>query len=292
MKQVTKLAAGIAASALSLSAAAQITGADTLAGFEFSNASASAQPIQGVSAVAIAGDLCVIEGLQKLQGMDAACHGDTDVSCAPTISSAELASILTGRINGANALDSADSDLLAESACTKNVMRFTGIGTNTENYAYAAASELVNANAQVGGFQCGQGTPVKTANQNRLNGAANAAAALTVLDTADDFFHWGLLPATELANASANVGFVKLDGVAPSLTALLSGNYNLVTNLHRSSAVSVDGEQVADTKGITVGIAAAGNGSGVPYHALASGTAVDCAPVVNNSANDVNGGAI
>ena len=221
-----------------------------------------------VSAIAIVAPTAMADALRNMQGIDAACAGNTSILCAPSISSAELRSILSNATANAGNIAAGGTDLKTElGLSTKNakVKEFAAAGVKDALTAFSGAA------SSVGGFKCGQG-PVNVFTNTTANDAA------TLASTASASVGFGFVHATEL---DGSLGFIKLDGVPPSALALASSNYNLVSNLGTNGGVA----DVA-VNGTTVGIVAAG--AGVASHV---GTA--CAALSTGAAvGDVNGGSI
>jgi len=268
-----KLTAAIAATVIAGSVQAQISGGD-LAGAETSGSTLAA-----VSAIAVIGDATLLDGLRALQGFDASCNGSTDVACAPSLSSAEVRAIANGSISQASGLGITGLGGLANTLA---------IAYSSSNVGDALASFLGGGNA--GGLPCGQGQALKTADGFTSFDLANDAAVIGDMSTqffSSDNGRTGFVHATEL---DGSVGFIKLDGVAPSLLALQSSNYNLVSNLSATGTLTADAG--SSVSGIEVGVASTASGD-VAYHG-ATGAPLACAPLnnVGGSAVNANGGAI
>jgi len=257
--KLSKMTAAIAATAMAASVQAEtISGGDL-------NGVATDTAATHVSAVAVIASEDVLNGLRSMQGIGAACLGNVNALCAPSMSSAELRAILGSQIGNLNKVTGGGTDLGTAS----------GIIGKAGNIVESAASGVLdalrafNGSGVIGGFSCGQGNNVGIANST-ANDAATIAA-----QTGPSF---GFVHATEL---DGSTGFIKVDGVSPSLAALLSSNYGLVSNLNGAGA-AVD----KDTNGMTVGVASVAGG-------VASHSPVACSPLNTGlSAADVNGGQI
>lgn len=221
---------------------------------------------QGVVAVAVVAACDTRNGLQALQGFDASCIGSDNVSCAPNISSAELRAIFSGGITAASAIKNEAGDDLAtavtaDTACALQVTNFA-IQGRVEELVQSPVDYYVYGNA--GSTQGVTGTPKRV---DQINAQVDNAR-----------MRFGLYAASELTTAGAeDLGFLKLDGSAPTLANTESSNYNLIANLHGD----LSGEGTVPRGGAVFGVykadasgAAASNmdGDGVAYHHL-GGTA-------------------
>lgn len=259
--KLAKITAAVAATAMAASVQAE-----TISGGALNGVGTDTDSPAAVSAIAVVGSTQLLDGLRSLQGFPAACAGNLNALCAPTLSSAEVRSIITsGGIANPNGLSVGGTDLGTASG-------LTGKGTNFEESAADGVLDALRAftgSGVINGFACGQGASLVLSNST-----ANDAATLA----AQSGSSVGFVHATEL---DGSVGFIKLDGVAPSALALASSNYNLVSNLDADPAVAD-----AEVNGITVGTVTAG--AGVAAH---NGSA--CAPLTTgNAADDANGGGI
>jgi len=215
----------------------------------------------GVVALAVAANCNTIGAMQEMQGMDAACFGNTSKLCAPNISSAELRALLTGAVNQSTNVSSSDSanDLNATiqaasgvyAACAAAGTPATALGTNT-------------------GIQMRESTlateaRVEFVGVSTLNGSVKDADTAVNNLGSNSRHRFGVIEATSLDDD--RIGFVKLDGSAPDLANTISSNYNLVANLYGTiptAATSVE------AKGTTFGAYTASDGNmqgeGVAFH--------------------------
>ncbi len=260
--KMTKLAAAMAATVVSAAHALDFSTVDT-------NPSGTAINV-GACAIVAATDIA--DGLRTIQGGDAACAGSTDAACAPSLSSAELRALATGAVNNATNILGDGGNLDDATGIKKGALVFN-IADGCDN----AVRAFAGSSAGIGGLSCGQGPAT-------LATAGNDAAVLGTLTNGQSNHRMGIISSTSLADTHA---FIKLDGVAPSVEAVASSNYNLVSNLAAAASVADN-----TTNGITVGIVAADSGNGVAYHQVA-GNAVGCAPLAPGGAlTDANGGAL
>jgi len=260
--KLLKITAAIAAVA-----AVSTAQAETISGGGLSGVSTDGGTASAVSAVAVVGSTQLLDGLRSMQGFDAACTGNVSMLCAPTISSAELRAIMTNSITRA-------SDVLGGGTDLGTASGFTGKTGVFKEYAAAGVLDAMRSftgSGVVGGFSCGQGGLINITNSAQANDAATIASASAGASL-------GFVHATEL---DGSIGFIKLDGVAPSALALASSNYNLVSNLSADNGVAD-----SSVNGMTVGVV--GAGSGVASHSPAA-----CSPLTPGSvAGDTNGGSI
>jgi len=260
MKLLKMTAAVAAAAAVS---AAQ---AGTISGGGLNGVSTDVGAAAAISAVAVVGSTQLLDGLRAMQGFDAACTGNVSVLCAPTLSSAELRSILSNAIFNTSQVNGGGTNLGTASG-------LAGKSGGIKEYAAGGVADALSAftgSGVIGGFSCGQGLPVVISNAT-ANDAASLAGAASGASI-------GFVHATEL---DGSVGFIKIDGVAPSALALASSNYNLVSNLSSDGGVAD-----SSVNGMTVGVVAAG--AGVASHSPAA-----CSPLnPGNLSGDTNGGSI
>lgn len=259
--KLSKITAAIAATAMAASVQAETISGGALDGVATDTGAAAA-----VSAIAVVGSTQLLDGLRSMQGIGAACTGNVNALCAPSLSSAELRSIITaGGIANPNGVQGGGTNLGTASG-------ITGKGSNfTEHAANGVLDALrsFTSSGVIAGFACGQGAALAISNAQPNDAATLAAQSGPSV---------GFVHATEL---DGSVGFIKIDGVSPSALALASSNYPLVSNLASDPAVAD-----AEVNGITVGTVT--NVAGVASHA---GSA--CAPLTTgNAAADANGGEI
>lgn len=267
--KMTKLSAALAATVA--------TAATHALDFSTVDTNPSGTAVQ-VGACAIVANATITNALREIQLDDAgagdACEGSVDVACAPTLSSAEVRALVqVGGINNAGNIVGPGGDLASETTSIKKGALVMNIADGCANAVtqFAAAGDLI------GGLSCGQGPSI-------LATAGDDAAVLGAVTPVGNNHQMGIISATSLDGV---VGFVKLDGVAPSLAATMSSNYNIVSNLSPNATFTP-----ASTNGITVGIAAADGSNGVAYHNV-SGSAVACAPLSPRGAiTDASGGPI
>lgn len=259
--KLLKITAAIAATAAVATAQAA-----TISGGGLNGVATDADTAAAVSAVAIVASTQLVDGLRAMQGFDAACTGNVSMLCAPSISSAELRSILNNSIiNTANVVGGGTT-LGAASG-------LAGKSGSIKEYAAEGVTDALNAfngSGSINGLSCGQSAPVQISNVTANDAATLAGAAAGA--------SFGFVHATEL---DGSLGFIKLDGVAPNALSLASSNYNLVSNL------SADGG-VADSSvnGTTVGVVA--GGAGVASHAPFACSGLNPGAI----AGDTNGGSI
>lgn len=259
--KLTKISAAIAATALAATAQAEVITGGDLAGVNTDTGSAT-----HVSAIAVIASDAVLDGLRSMQGLPAQCNGNNQTAlCAPSMSSAELRAILGSQIGNLTKIFGGGTNLSVAS----------GIGGKAAAIVESAADGVLdalrafNGSGVIGGFSCGQGNSVGIANPTTTDADTIAAQSGP---------SFGFVHATEL---DETVGFIKLDGVSPSLVNLLSSNYALVSNLD-GAGTAVDTE----TNGMTVGVASATGG-------VASHSPAACSPLNTGlSASDVNGGQL
>lgn len=260
--KLSKITAAIAATTIGATAQAATISGGGLDGVATDTAATH------VSAIAIVAPTKVIDGLRSLQGFPAACDGNLTPLCAPSISSAELRAILDNSVANTAFIQGGGSNLGTATG-------LSGKSGGITEYAAAGVTDALNSfngSGVVGGFPCGQGNPLSISTIT-----ANDAATLAAMNTTTAA-RFGFVHATELDNS---VGFIKLDGVAPSLAALLSSNYNLVSNLNGAGTAST-----ATVNTMTVGVATAGGG-------VASHAPVACSGLTTGSPIlDVDGGSI
>jgi len=267
--KITKISAAVAAACAVSSASAQFD-YDSIG---HDNVSAGVR----AGACAIIADTRLTDGLRTIQGIDTDCQGNNHLLCAPSISSAELRALVTDAIVNASLIENADGDdLAANSGIKKGALNvFVADGCD------AALTQFVSASETIAGFACGAGPVVAANNRGFTN-----ASVLTTIDANSAATHQiGVVAATSMTQLQKDSMFMKLDGVAPSLTATASSNYNLIANLDSGSSTASH-----LVKGITVGTVAAGSGSGVAWH-NAAGSSTGCGPLSTHDAIlDVSGG--
>jgi len=261
--KLLKITAAVAATA----AVASVQAA-TISGGALNGVATDVGTATSVSAIAIVAPTAMADALRTMQGIDAACQGNTSLLCAPSISSAELRAILSNATGNGSNIAGGGTDLKTELGLTNKtagVKEYAAAGVQDALVAFAGSASVV------GGFKCGQ-APLNVF----TNVTANDAA--TLAGTAGANIGFGFVHATEL---DGSLGFIKLDGVPPNALSLASSNYNLVSNLGANSGVA----DVA-VNGTTMGIVAAGGG-------VASHVGTACAPLSTGAAvGDVNGGSI
>ncbi len=310
-----KLALALTAFAVAgSSVAGDLTG--KLAGFTNDGTGGSAADVAGSVAVAIISDCRLHNALQIKQiaeengiaGTDAAaaaaiaalpdavCIGDRTKACAPTISSAELRTIVQGSANtaelGLDVYHEGAFTALGSTNCsasyTANVVRRGWEDPSTDQDGVQAALNQFMGAGSVGGFQCGPLAAQATGSGDCANSASPAAlmSCVNAGGTASIRGTFGLVHANELDGAPSELGFIKLDGAAPDLVNSLSGNYNLMSNVIGTGSLPAD----ASAKGMTVGVVP----GAVVYHALGGSYAPSaCGPLtVEDGAMDVNGGGL
>jgi hypothetical protein len=259
--KLLKITAAIAATAAVATAQAA-----TISGGGLNGVATDVDTAVAVSAVAIVASTQLIDGLRAMQGFDAACTGNVSILCAPSISSAELRSILNNSIGNLSNVNGGGTDLSTASG-------ITGKTAAIKEYAAAGVMDALNAfngSGAINGLVCGQSSPV-----NISNPTADDAASLAGAATGAKF---GFVHATEL---DGSLGFIKLDGVAPNAISLASSNYNLVSNLSADGGVA-DSSQNGTTVGVVSG------GAGVASHAPFA-----CSSLNPGAATgDTNGGSI
>lgn len=245
-------------------------------------------------AIILPGD--VHNALQKSVGLSATCVGDRTKACMPSMSSAEVRSILNGSLI-AGAFVSGTGGTLASNL--GDATNYSGTANTTPAFRRIYASAVSDALTQfvgsgfIAGKSCGSGAALAAANTATADDAATLAAVSS--GNGDAFMDIGFIHATEVDASNTDYGMVKLDGAAPDLVNLLSANYNLISNVHDSAELSYAATEVA-AHGTTFGAADAG-GSGpaslaVPFHNFVN-IFTACAPIDTGAKmNDVNGGGL
>jgi hypothetical protein len=264
-----KIAAAVAAVAAANGAYAACATTGALAGACNTGSTAT-----GVVAMAVVANCNVVGGMQEMQGMDAACFGNTSKLCAPNISSAELRAILTGDVG--NTANISSSDSASSLAAT--------LAAASGSYAACTTAATTGGNSDM----ASQGRESTLATEARteftgvgfLNGSTKDV--VTVLSNLGNNarHRFGIVEATALDDD--RIGFVKLDGSAPDLANTISSNYNLVANLYGTIPAAA---QSVDAKGTIFGayVAAGGDmaGDGVAYHNN-GGNAANDLPIAPN----------
>lgn len=268
-----KLITSIAA--VTLSAGAFATDISMCAGCSTDEASSGGATATAVSAVALIANCETVNAWKTIQGLT--CDGNS-ASCAPNVSSAELRGLLSGAVadagqivgtaTGLNLLAQANGQAGAASTCAATDVTNTNTIQFRENPdTEDAANQFMAVNTPVGSFNAGPGLPVAYTGTR-----ADDADCIGNMDASR--MRLCLVHATSLGDA--NVGFVKLDGSAPTLDNLMSSNYNLVSNIYG------DVSGVADNGAFGLYKPASGNmatdTAGVAYHNIA-GTANAAGPL-------------
>lgn len=258
--KLSKITAAIAATAVAASAHAE-----TISGGGLNGVTTDVGAAAAVSAIAVVGSTQLIDGLRSMQGFPAECTGNLNMICAPSLSSAELRALIVDDVTNTSGVLGGGTNLGAASGLagkSGNITDRGAVGVLDALRAFAGSGVIA-------GLSCGQGKGVNLAS------TANDAATLSASASGASI---GYVHATEL---DGSVGFIKVDGVAPSALALASSNYNLVSNLSGDNGV-LD----ANVNGMTVGVVSAG--AGVASHSLAA-----CSPLTTGSSiADANGGSI
>ena len=233
MKTTNKLAIAVAAATTSVIATAQL---DTATDAALGDTDAVA-----VAIIASCETHQSLQALQQTAGLiDAGCAlGDKDASCAPSLASAEVRSLLSGGISSLNSITAesggasvgATNSGGAAAGCTAADGPFVALRVGDNGLQ--GADEFVGASVSLSS-----------------NGADSA-----VISTAEGGVKKngviGFVAATSLVGASDQIGFIKLDGVSPSLANTMSCNYNMVSNVNApgSTIPAVD-----NVMGLTVGV--------------------------------------
>lgn len=278
--KMSKIALSVAAASMTLTAHAGTISGGALAGLgtnEADGAGLGSVPV----AVIVPGD--VHNALQAMQDFPAACIGNRNKLCSPTMSSAEVRAIVNGALASSSSISSPNGTLLANFGDLTN---FTGVAATGAPLLRVYSPNVVDGITQfagggsIDGKSCGAGSVIAAASV----ATADDATTLSTVGAGFKKARIGFIHATELDDSNQDVGFVKVDGAAPDLVNLLSGNYNIVSNVH--GAASLTATEKA-TNGTTVGASSA-----APYHNFL-GAYVACAGLdVQAAASDVNGGGI
>lgn len=286
--KLSKIALAVAGASIAVSSQAATISGGALAGLDTNESSASAG--EGVAAVTMIVPGDVHNAMQLSQGLPAVCIGNRDKVCAPSMSSAEVRGLLNNSYSTTSALTGTAGTVFANLGNSTN---YTGTSATKAALLHGRASagnvdDALTAFVQGGtinGISCGAGAGLEAA--NGLASDVDDATTFAKIGAGNAKGLAAFIHSTELDDSNQNVGFVKIDGVAPDLINVLSSNYPLLSNLHGTlpSASKL-------TNGMTVGAGAAGTAVGVAYHQSIN-SFVACAPLDTGSAvNDVNGGAL
>ena len=237
IKMITMLAASVTLS--SGVAATPYTG--ELAGA----ASSGPGTLTGSVPLAIIASEEVVNALQILQFGDGhICVGNRSLACMPRLSSAELRSMiyksvpgLTSFIGDGNPYANLREVLQADAGITQGdgVMGTANHDINNNNFNMGYSSDSVDGIKQFLGaytvidlFNCGPNSSLPAP----VDCSGDASAVISCVEATTNRARFAIVPASQLGDSNAaNLGYIKLDGQAPTLANWAEGDYPLGQNI-------------------------------------------------------------
>ena len=276
--KLSKISAAVATIAVASFAQAEIIPAATpvLGGLGTNEGDGLGGSADGVSAVAVIASCETISALMTMQGLT----GSFSVANAPNISSAELRAMLTGAVASTTAISGDAGTLSTVIGAQGDTCPSNDLGANAAiQFRHAtgtndAVDQFLGAGVAINGFIVGAGSTKTT--------SARTDDADCIGNMASGRVRFCTVHATSLG--SPNIGFVKLDGSAPTLANLMSSNYNMVSNLHGTVPSTTVVAYGGGTFGAYVSPDGDMNGDGVAYH-NAGGSSFAAAPLANRGSN-------